>query len=580
MADEVYSIAILIDELRHEDMQLRLNSMRRLGTIAVALGEERTRNELMPFLNDSIDDEDEVLLVLAEELGNFVNAVGGKNFAYTLLVPLETLCIVEESTVRDKAVESICKITLAMSEEHVSEHFVPLVDRLAKRDWFTSRISACGLFSVGYHKLQVPSRVALRTLFEALCKDDTPMVRRAAAKNISGFVAVVEPDLVQAQLFPLFKHLAKDEQDSVRLLAVENCVSFIKVLPVSFNVSEILPIVMTLAADKSWRVRWSVAENICSLCERFGKDITKEYFVEVFSRFLCDMEAEVRAAAAFKATAMANLIAWDSETTVVDSLMPAIKKLASDPSEHVKSALASVIMDMAPVLGRDNSISHLLPLFLQFLKDDSAEVRLNIISKLEEVNKVIGIELLSQSLLPAIVQLAEDRQWRIRLAIIEYMPLLAKQLGQEFFVDKLVSHCISWLSDSVYSIREAAASNLHKLTLVFGSEWSKVQLIPAVVTIYQNSNYLYRLTALSCVKVLSTTLESAVVQEGLLPMVLHAASDPVPNIRFNVAKTLQFVAPKLQKEVVNTKVKPCLISLGNDTDYDVKYFAGVALAAC
>ncbi len=59
--------------------------------------------------------------MLAEELGNFVSAVGGKNYAYTLLVPLETLCIVEESTVRDRAVESICKITLSMSEEHVSE---------------------------------------------------------------------------------------------------------------------------------------------------------------------------------------------------------------------------------------------------------------------------------------------------------------------------------------------------------------------------------------------------------------------------------------------------------------------------
>lgn len=41
-------------------MNLRLNSVKRLSMIAMALGEERTRNELVPFLTDSNDDEDEV----------------------------------------------------------------------------------------------------------------------------------------------------------------------------------------------------------------------------------------------------------------------------------------------------------------------------------------------------------------------------------------------------------------------------------------------------------------------------------------------------------------------------------------
>ena len=42
MSDPLYPVAILIDELKNEDMKLRLNSIRRLSTIAVALGVERT----------------------------------------------------------------------------------------------------------------------------------------------------------------------------------------------------------------------------------------------------------------------------------------------------------------------------------------------------------------------------------------------------------------------------------------------------------------------------------------------------------------------------------------------------------
>ena len=51
---------------------------------------------------DTIDDEDEVLVALAEELGSFVQFVGGPQFAACLLAPLETLAQMEETVVRDQ----------------------------------------------------------------------------------------------------------------------------------------------------------------------------------------------------------------------------------------------------------------------------------------------------------------------------------------------------------------------------------------------------------------------------------------------------------------------------------------------
>ena len=48
--DNVYPIAVLIDELKNEDVTLRLNAIHRLSKIALALGVERAREELVPFL--------------------------------------------------------------------------------------------------------------------------------------------------------------------------------------------------------------------------------------------------------------------------------------------------------------------------------------------------------------------------------------------------------------------------------------------------------------------------------------------------------------------------------------------------
>lgn len=105
-----------MDELRSEDVQLRLNAIHRISTIALALGPERARDELLPFLQDSVDDEDEVLLALAEELGkNFDEYIGGPENGHLLLGPLENLSAVEETLVRDKVRVSLVSSYRGMS---------------------------------------------------------------------------------------------------------------------------------------------------------------------------------------------------------------------------------------------------------------------------------------------------------------------------------------------------------------------------------------------------------------------------------------------------------------------------------
>jgi serine/threonine-protein phosphatase 2A regulatory subunit A len=94
-----------------------------------------------------------VLLALAEELGNFSSCVGGNEYAHVLLRPLETLAAVEETVVRDMAVESLCKTAELLSEQQMEDYYVPLVKRLSSGDWFTSRTSAAGLFAAGCSKL-------------------------------------------------------------------------------------------------------------------------------------------------------------------------------------------------------------------------------------------------------------------------------------------------------------------------------------------------------------------------------------------------------------------------------------------
>lgn len=57
---------------------------------------------LLNISTESVEDEDEVLTALSEELGNFVEYVGGPEWGHVLLSPLENLAAIEEPLVREK----------------------------------------------------------------------------------------------------------------------------------------------------------------------------------------------------------------------------------------------------------------------------------------------------------------------------------------------------------------------------------------------------------------------------------------------------------------------------------------------
>lgn len=199
----------------------------------------------------------------------------------------------------------------------------------------------------------------------------------------------------------MFVQLAQDDQDSVRLLAVEACVSIAQLLRQEDVEHLVMPTLRQCASDSSWRVRYMVAEKLTDLQKAVGPEITKTDLVPAFQYLLKDTEAEVRAAAATKVKEFCKNLGGTGDSgnqvsIIMTSILPYVKELVSDMNQHVKSALASDIMGLSPILGPHNTIEHLLPLFLIQLKDECPEVRLNIISNLDCVNEVIGINQLSQ----------------------------------------------------------------------------------------------------------------------------------------------------------------------------------------
>lgn len=199
-------------------------------------------------------------------------------------------------------------------------------------------------------------------------------------------------------------------------------------------VRRILPLVMSTIDDRSWRVRWTAAAKFANVIAAYDMlPGAMESLVPAYEKLLQDPEAEVRTAATFNLAHVARcqtLVPMPSggrlsqeddgqvdivsgiRISVAERLVKRVTNLTEDDSEHVRAALAMVATELAPILGKDATITHLVPPVLLLLRDAASEVRLNLISSLSALNEVIGVDLLSQSLLPAILDLAQDGKWR------------------------------------------------------------------------------------------------------------------------------------------------------------------------
>lgn len=589
------SASLFLDQLRHNDLSIRLRAFGQLTSIAKVLGVVRTREELIPYMNEFIDDEDEVLLLLTRQLYELKNWVGGVNFYFHFFPVLENIFNVEEELVRDNALGLISDLAQHQPFDHVVNYAIPLVQRLSLRlDCDPARMSASRLCHCFYPLVDVQCKTELRRIFVRLCQDNSHHVRKTACREIEHLFKYVDFININNELLVPFCQLVKDENDSVRLSSIQSCVALVHVFQKEHNyqnieITNILSMIIAFCHDKSWKIRSQVANLFCDLYkavaglkkEKSSNKMTNnnktqcEELVHVYAALLKDIETEVRTLAAYKIGEVAILLGGHIITKI---LLHPISTLVNDKSHFVRAALATNIFTLSKVVNKKKFCEQVLPLILHLLKDHDSTVRLNIISKFETVNEIIGIEIMARSLLPSILQLAIDKKWRIRLAVINLVPPIAKQMGPELFQQKINELCLNWLADRIFSIREAATKILPRLIEIFGMQWGKIHIFPSIMSLASHRRYLYRVTALLAIREMICVIGSMLCQTQLFSIVLKMAIDSVPNVRFNACKTLTVMLPQLAASIY-PQIQHAVARLKHDSDPDVQFHFQELLAA-
>lgn len=128
----------------------------------------------------------------------------------------------EEGTVRDAAVESTKTVTNVLSPEKFQSVYFDMLSDLMGEEWFTARMSASTILASAYSRFSREQQESLIQGFSALCRDDTPMVRRVASQQLGPVLQAVakvlgrscfeEGGTVVNTILPLYEELASNEQ--------------------------------------------------------------------------------------------------------------------------------------------------------------------------------------------------------------------------------------------------------------------------------------------------------------------------------------------------------------------------------
>lgn len=516
---------------------------------------------------------------------------------YTLLLSvilhvLESLSIIENHATWDVMVSAFKMVILSLDDNDVGSFIIPMMARHSISSSPTARIVPISLVAMVYSHVSEDVPVQLRGMFERMCSDDNPLVRRAVTSVIADLAIAAGPSAA-AWTVQLLERATADSHDIVRIFAVKSCIQLATnlriILSAKPNVTseeteqalkllyvQMVPMVNTYASDSSWQVRLETARTLPMFCRAFGAEYA-DIFVDHFVAMVRDPTVEVRracaeggyllsdelvelalrreaSAAASGADELATLkqlslkdstdeFVVAAQAKIMRSVLPATYRLATDVSVAVRQALAKTVGKSLQLVG-GAYYNDLVPIFAELLDDNQdANVRAAL---LEEVVRYFdsSSETIESMIFPVIHSLLESPQWRVRVKFVQCVGSWAARIDDAVVPLEFADGCLQLLSDPVHDVRAAVCSTLPVLVKSLGRDWLAEKGVPCV-TACLTATFHARVTGLAALELLASELKAIEKLRDVIETVAAECKSKTANLRFRALRTLGVLVPAL-----------------------------------
>ena len=530
-------------------------------------------SEFIPYIQKIINtEEDEVLLAISEELPRFKSYLDGKQMTAVLPLFLALLGC-EETVVRESTVEGLRKLVPSFTEEQVQKDLIPMVVNISNTEAFQWKVSACYLIRICYPKAG-KEKEKLVNLYFKLCDDDTPIIKRTAAKEFGPLCLIIEKDTVKSEMLNCYKKFM-NESDTVRVTILPSIVQLSKI----FQEPELQKLhiqnINAASIDKSWRVRNELANLYPQFIDYFQNNPNLD-LVQPICTLMKDSETEVKASAL---KALNQIISKLPADKVTSQIVPTLRGLNNESNKDTKANIGLLFGPISRIIGYTSFNANLGTMMDTLMKDENAEVRLGVAKSMYEIFASSDGSLLS-STNSFLGTMQKDAQYRIRECVYDTLAKLGIKYGLEVFKNNIEGLFFNYLTDNVASVREIGIKSLSALIKQFGTSWITSSLIPKLQSHLsgQKISYLNRMCMLHSICVCAEYLDAKQNAEFIVPILSKGLKDKIPNVRFYTIKLIEKIYKNLDT-TSKSKLEGSIKSLLSDEDPDVKYFASKFLGS-
>lgn len=515
---------------------------------------------------------------------------------YTLLLSvilhvLESLSIIENHATWDVMVSAFKMVILSLAPNDVDSFLVPMMARHSISSSPTARIVPISLVAMVYPHVSEDVPVQLRGMFERMCSDDNPLVRRAVTSVIADLATATGPSAA-AWTVGLLERATADSHDIVRIFAVKSCIQLATNLRGILNSKpsvtsdeaeqslrllyiQMVPMVNTYASDSSWQVRLEAARTLPAFCRAFGGEYT-DIFVDHFVAMVRDPTVEVRKACAEGGYLLSDVLVelalrretsgaagedeWEelkrlslkdstderviaAQAKIMRSVLPATYRLATDVSVAVRQALAKTVGKSLQLVG-GAYYNDLVPIFAELLDDNQdANVRAAL---LEEVVRYFdsSSETIGSMVFPVLHSLLVSPQWRVRVKFVQCVASWAARTDGAMVPLEFADGCLQLLSDPVHDVRATVCSTLPVLVKSLGREWLAEKGVPRIAECLK-ATFHGRVTGLAALELLASELKEIEKLREVVESVAEECKSKTANLRFRALRTLGVLVPVL-----------------------------------
>lgn len=523
----------LIENLRSEVLNERLNAVKSLKVISRTLGPERSRSELIPYIAETIDNTEEVWMHVAEQVPQIIEEIGGMNHVAVILALLKQICEIEDPKVQEMATKSFISLSHKSNQEELAINFYPILKEMCEDSWHPLRSAAAVILCATFSLYPDEKRKKLTLFFPSISVDQMTIVRRSLAMALPVFITTAK---TQDQLEIIERLITTLSDDLSHAILIELPIA-LSVLPSSMIDLKIASVKRIFSSPR-WQARAVLADSLPKI---FQNDMPAADVIKGISDpASMDAAVEVRAS-----IARSLPFIFKSNAYTVEEFAKFATSIASDKNTSVRASVAKSIGD---VQGAPESLCS--PLLSLLLEDGDNSVKLSALSSVAKTGYAVS------AAAKHIGNLIKFSPWRTQLSIPNIIPEIASTTDKQYFTDNFIPLVFKLLTNESADVRRNMVKVLPQIAAVYGDDWKKSAFPNLFATTFDTKDYQVRQAVISAIFALNLVQEcDSVIEKAIV--------DPVSNVRVVLAR-----------EAAAAQCASLQERLQKDNDNDVAYFAG------